>query len=44
MQLDLLEHSGLYFDHVEGPVHLAVNGVECGFSQVVKDRDAITIR
>ena len=42
--MDLLEHSGLDFDHVEGPVHLAVNGVECGFSQVVKNRDSVTIR
>ena len=42
--MDLLEHSGLDFDHMEGPVRLAVNGVECGFSQMVKDRDAVTIR
>ncbi|MCI8808567.1 MAG: pilus assembly protein PilM [Oscillibacter sp.] len=42
--MDLLEHSGLDFDHMEGPVRLAVNGVECGFNQMVKDRDAVTIR
>ena len=42
--MDLLERSGVDFDQLEGPVHLAVNGTECGFSQAVKDRDSITIR
>ena len=42
--MDLLERSGVDFEQLEGPVHLAVNGTECGFSQVVKDRDSITIR
>ena len=42
--MDLLEHSGLDFDHMEGPVRLAINGVECGFSHVVKNRDSVTIR
>ncbi len=42
--MDLLERSGVDFDKLEGPVHLAVNGTECGFSQAVKDRDTITIR
>ena len=42
--MDLLERSGVDFEKLDGPVRLAVNGVECGFSQVVKDRDAITIR
>ena len=42
--MDLLEHSGLDFDHLEGPVRLAVNGTECGFSQMVKNRDTVTIR
>ena len=42
--MDLLERSGVDFEKLEGPVHLAVNGTECGFSQAVKDRDSITIR
>jgi len=41
--MDLLERSGVDFEKLEGPVHLAVNGRECGFSQAVKDRDSITI-
>ena len=42
--MDLLERSGVDFEKLEGPVRLAVNGTECGFSQVVRDRDSITIR
>lgn len=42
--MDLLERSGVDFEKLEGPVHLTVNGAECGFSQTVKDRDSITIR
>ena len=42
--MDLLERSGVDFEKLEGPVRLAVNGTECGFSQTVKDRDSITIR
>ena len=42
--MDLLERSGVDFEKLEGPVHLAINGTECGFSQAVKDRDSITIR
>ena len=41
--MDLLERSGVDFEKLEGPVRLAVNGTECGFSQAVKDRDSITI-
>lgn len=41
--MDLLERSGVDFEKLEGPVHLAVNGTECGFSQTVRDRDSITI-
>ena len=41
--MDLLERSGVDFEKLEGPVHLAINGTECGFSQAVKDRDSITI-
>ena len=42
--MDLLERSGLDFDHLEGPVHLTVNGMESGFSQSVRNGDVITIR
>ncbi len=42
--MDLLERSGLDFDHLEGPVRLTVNGVESGFSQAVRNGDNITIR
>ena len=42
--MDLLERSGVDFEKLDGPVRLAINGVECGFSQAVKDRDTITIR
>ena len=42
--MDLLEKSGLDFDHLEGPVHLTVNGQESGFSQSVRSGDVITIR
>ena len=42
--MDLLERSGVDFEQLDGPVRLAVNGTECGFSQVVRDRDSITIR
>ena len=42
--MDLLERSGLDFDHLEGPVRLTVNGRESGFSQSVRSGDVITIR
>lgn len=42
--MDLLERSGVDFEKLEGPVHLTVNGVECGFTEPVRDRDTITIR
>lgn len=42
--MDLLERSGLDFDHLEGPVRLTVNGVESGFSQSVRSGDVVTIR
>ena len=41
--MDLLEHSGLDFDHLDRPVRLEINGVESGFRQIVKDQDAVTI-
>ena len=42
--MDLLERSGLDFDHLEGPVRLTVNGRESGFSQSVRSGDVVTIR
>ena len=42
--MDLLERSGLDFDHLEGPVRLTVNGMESGFSQSVRSGDVVTIR
>lgn len=42
--MDLLERSGLDFDHLEGPVRMTVNGIESGFSQSVRTGDVITIR
>lgn len=41
--MDLLKFSGLDFDHLERPVRLEVNGAECGFRQVLKDGDSVTI-
>lgn len=42
--MDLLERSGIDFDHVESPVYLAINGQEAGFSHVIRDQDRVTIR
>ena len=42
--MDLLEKSGLDFDHLEGPVRLTINGLESGFSQSVRSGDNVTIR
>lgn len=42
--MDLLERSGLDFEGLDRPIQLAVNGVECGFRQVLKDRDSVSIR
>lgn len=42
--MDLLEYSGIDFDHVEHPVLLRVNGTEGGFSQVLTNGDRVEIR
>ncbi len=42
--MDLLERSGLDFDHLEGPVELLVNGAQGQFSQVIRPNDQVTIR
>lgn len=41
--MDLLEHSGLDFDHLSGPVSLLVNGVESLFQQVLSPGDEVEI-
>lgn len=42
--MDLLERSGLDFEHLNSPVYLAVNGQEAGFREVIKDQDSVVIR
>lgn len=42
--LDMLQHSGLDFDHLTSPVILAVNGVPGTFQQELKENDTIIIR
>ena len=42
--MDLLEHSGIDFEHLDRGVELQVNGQECAFSQELRSRDDIIIR
>ncbi len=42
--MDLLEFSGIDFDHLTKPVELRVNGEPGQFSQVLADNDIVTIR
>ena len=42
--LDLLERSGIDFEHLDRPVYLAINGREAGFREIVKDQDNVDIR
>lgn len=42
--MDLLQYSELDFEHLENPVHLAVNGTESGFRQALRNGDNVTIR
>lgn len=42
--MDLLQYSGLDFDKLERPVRIEVNGEECGFRQMLKNHDTVTIR
>lgn len=41
--MDLLEPSGIDFEHVEHPVALRLNGQPCGFQQVLKNGDLAEI-
>ncbi len=41
--MDLLDHSGIDFEHLDRPVRLEVNGVERGFQHALKEQDTVTI-
>lgn len=41
--MDLLEYSGIDFEHLNRTVRLEVNGVERGFQYVLKEQDAVVI-
>ncbi len=41
--MDLLEHSGIDFEHLDRAVRLEVNGIERGFQHALKEQDSITI-
>lgn len=41
--MDLLQYSGIDFDHLDRPVKLDVNGQECGFRYELKEKDIVTI-
>ena len=42
--MDLLDRSGLDFDHLDRPVELRINGVESPFSQILYPNDDVVIR
>lgn len=41
--MDLLQYSGIDFDHVERPVRLAVNGRDSSFQQIIMTNDRVDI-
>jgi len=41
--MDLLQYSGIDFDHLDSAVRLEVNGVERGFQHELKEQDTVTI-
>ena len=41
--MDLLEHSGIDFEHLDRGVELQVNGTECAFTQELRPRDDVVI-
>ncbi len=41
--MDLLEYSGIDFEHLDRAVRLEVNGVERGFQYALKDQDSVLI-
>ena len=42
--MDLLEQSGVDFEHLDRGVELKVNGAECAFTQELRSRDDVVIR
>ena len=42
--MDLLEYSGIDFEHLDRPVQLSVNGREEGFQYEVKEQDTVVIQ
>ena len=42
--MDLLQHTEIDFEHIDGTVYMEVNGKEAGFQQQIKDNDKVTIR
>lgn len=42
--MDLLQHTDIDFEHIDGTVYMEVNGKEAGFQQQIKDNDKVTIR
>ena len=42
--MDLLEFSGIDFEHLDRGVELQVNGRECAFSQELRPQDDVVIR
>ncbi len=42
--MDLLEHSGIDFEHLDRGVELQVNGQECAFSQELRAQDNVVIQ
>ena len=41
--MDLLEYSGIDFEHLDRAVRLEVNGVERGFQHALREQDSVTI-
>ena len=42
--MDLLDRSGIDFEHLDRPVELLVNGMEAPFSQILCPNDDVVIR
>ena len=42
--MDLLEHSGIDFEHLDRPVDLRVNGELGSFQQILRNGDQVEIK
>ena len=42
--MDLLDRSGIDFEHLDRGVELQVNGTECAFTQELRPQDDVVIR